>query len=168
MNGHLHRVRNGVKSRERASLAPSKKFWRFARRAKFNDLETARSCCEPNRRLDAVQRRWSSSRGVRVGNREASLGCGEGRGANALLGLQFAWATITTGKGGTKSRSEVEQSADHIPETVDPDECRPVVLARRWGQLMAHGRTTFKEPNIGTEPTSARRRNGDRSPRTLE
>ncbi len=31
----------------------------FARRANFTDREAARSCCEPSRRLDAVERRWS-------------------------------------------------------------------------------------------------------------
>jgi hypothetical protein len=35
----------------RAVLGPSKKFWRFARRANFNDREAARSCCEPSRDL---------------------------------------------------------------------------------------------------------------------
>jgi hypothetical protein len=32
----------------RAALGSSKKFWRFARRANFNDREAARSCCEPS------------------------------------------------------------------------------------------------------------------------
>jgi hypothetical protein len=34
---------------ERGALGPSKKFWRFARRANFNDREAARSCCKPSR-----------------------------------------------------------------------------------------------------------------------
>jgi hypothetical protein len=36
----------------------------FARRANLNDRDTARSSCEPIRRLDAVKRRWSRPGGA--------------------------------------------------------------------------------------------------------
>ena len=59
MNGDSRRQRSGVKSRRGEPLGRTRSSGGFARRANFNDRETARSCCEPSRRLDAVERRWS-------------------------------------------------------------------------------------------------------------
>src|SRR5208283_4771839 len=52
-------ARSGVKFRRGQPLGRARSSGGFARRANFNDHETARSCCEPSRRLDAVERRWS-------------------------------------------------------------------------------------------------------------
>ena len=59
MNGDPHRQRSGVKFRRGQPLGRARSSGGFARRANFNDHETARSCCEPSRGLDAVERRWS-------------------------------------------------------------------------------------------------------------
>ena len=55
-----HRQRRGVQSRRGKPLGRARTSGGFASRANVNDRETARSCCEPSRRLDAVERRWSS------------------------------------------------------------------------------------------------------------
>ena len=47
------RQRSGVKFRRGEPLGRARSSGGFARRANFNDHETARSCCEPSRRLDA-------------------------------------------------------------------------------------------------------------------
>src|SRR5208283_6100141 len=52
-------ARSGVKFRRGQPLGRARSSGGFARRANFNDHETARSCCEPSRGLDAVERRWS-------------------------------------------------------------------------------------------------------------
>ena len=52
-----HRERSGVKFRRGQPLGRARTSGGFARRANFNDHETARSCCEPSRRLDAVELR---------------------------------------------------------------------------------------------------------------
>jgi hypothetical protein len=52
-----HRQRSGVKFRRGQPLGRARSSGGFARRANFNDHETARSWCEPSRRLDAVELR---------------------------------------------------------------------------------------------------------------
>ena len=58
----FHRQRSGVKFRRGEPLGRATSSGGFARRANFNDHETARSCCEPSRRLDAVELRWITGR----------------------------------------------------------------------------------------------------------
>src|SRR5271167_2032866 len=55
-------ARSGVKFRRGQPLGRARSSGGFARRANFNDREAARSCCEPSRGLDAVERRWSLTR----------------------------------------------------------------------------------------------------------
>ena len=59
-----HRQRSGVKFRRRQAqpLGRARSFGGFARRANFNDHETAKGCCEPSRRLDVVELRWITCR----------------------------------------------------------------------------------------------------------
>jgi hypothetical protein len=56
-------VRGQVPERE-ARWAEQELLAGFARRANLNDRDTARSSCEPIRRLDAVKRRWSRPGGA--------------------------------------------------------------------------------------------------------
>ncbi len=58
ITGDNHRQRSGVQSRRGKPVGRARTSGGFARRANVNDRETARSCCEPSRPLDAVERRW--------------------------------------------------------------------------------------------------------------
>ena len=96
---------------ERAAPGPSKNFWRVRRRANFTDHESARSCCEPSRRLEAVKRRWNLLAGV--DSRRASgraVPCAGQRQATSLpspaipiFGQGFAVVRLPAGSG---SRTE--------------------------------------------------------------
>ena len=57
----FYRQRSGVKFRRGQPLGRARSSGGFARRANFNDHETARSCCEPSQRLTP-----SSSGGLRA------------------------------------------------------------------------------------------------------
>jgi hypothetical protein len=55
-------VCDGVKFRRGQPLGQARSSGGFARRANFNDHDTARNRCEPSRRLDAVELRWITGR----------------------------------------------------------------------------------------------------------
>jgi hypothetical protein len=57
----FHRSCAGSSSGEGSPLGRARTSGGFARRANLNDHDTARSSCEPIRRLDAVKLRWSRS-----------------------------------------------------------------------------------------------------------
>jgi hypothetical protein len=80
-------ARRGVKSRRGKPSGRARTSGGFARRANVNDHETARSCCEPSRRLDAVERRWSWHNFASVYRAQAELPIGqvEAREMRSLL-----------------------------------------------------------------------------------
>jgi hypothetical protein len=57
-NRRLPPAASGVQSRRGKPLGRTRRSGGFARRANVDDHEAARACCEPRRRLDAVERWW--------------------------------------------------------------------------------------------------------------